>query len=104
MAEYIEREDLIRRLELRIKSWSRDCNSNAPVMVRAYEDILHQVKNLPTADVVEVVRCKDCKHYEKWNDRTIICHKQVAFLSMKPNDFCSYGERSTDNAKGNDTH
>ena len=56
MAEYIEREDLIRRLELSIKSWGRDCNSNAPVMVRAYEDILHKIKNLPTADVVKVVR------------------------------------------------
>ena len=52
MAEYIEREDLIRRLELRIKSWSGDCNSNAGKMVLAYQEILHIVKNISTADVV----------------------------------------------------
>ena len=73
MTEYIERDDLIRRLELGIKSWGRDCNSNAPVMVRAYEDVLHKVKNLSTADVVEV------KHgyYERVSEDTYrcsICH------------------------------
>ena len=99
MAEHIEREDLIRRLELSIKSWGRDCNSNAPVMVRAYEDILHKVKNLPTADVVEVVRCKDCKHLEVLNNKTIYgyCEKtQTKFLPFgidTRTHFCSYGER-----------
>ena len=40
------------------------------------------------ADVVEVVRCKDCKHYkgEQFN-----CW--VMRSKMQPEDYCSYGER-----------
>lgn len=62
MAEYIEREDLIRRFELSIKSWGRDCNSNAPIKARTYEEAVDRIKKLPTADVVEV------KH-GKWVDK-----------------------------------
>ncbi len=54
MAEYIDRNELIKRLETSISSWGRDCNSNAPTMVRAYQDVLHRVKSIPAADVVEV--------------------------------------------------
>ena len=43
----------------------------------------------PTADVVEVVRCKDCK----WRDEsTCLIHGAI----WKDNDFCSQGERRTD--------
>lgn len=45
------------------------------------------------ADLVEVVRCKDCKYYEKWTDRIIFCNKHIVFMGMKDNDFCSYGVR-----------
>ncbi len=55
MAEFIEREKIINGLELSIASWSRDCNSSAPIIANAYRDILSRVKNYPTADVVEVV-------------------------------------------------
>ena len=54
MAEYIEREDLIRRLKIRIQSWGRDCNSNAPTIMRTYKEVLSQVEHLLTADVEEV--------------------------------------------------
>lgn len=39
-------------------------------------------------DLVKVVRCKDCKHWDKdflWCDRKSV--------RMAENDFCSYGER-----------
>lgn len=39
--------------------------------------------------VVEVVRCKDCKYYEPNG----VC-ANINFLSVKPNDFCSYAERT----------
>ena len=65
MARYIDADKLIKGLELSIKSWSADCNSNAPAKVTTYKDVLHRVKNLPTADVVEVVRCKDCEYWEE---------------------------------------
>ena len=45
----------------------------------------------PTTDVVEVVRCRDCRHYkgEQFN-----CW--VMRSKMQPNDYCSYGERRED--------
>ena len=60
-----------------------------------YEDL----KNLPTADVVEVVRCKDCKHYKIDHPRANgyhCCYRMHSIFPMKPDDFCSYGERRKD--------
>lgn len=59
------------------------------------------IKEMPTADVVEVVRCKDCKHYK----RNIPCvggHYNGCDewidegnpITVYDNDFCSYGERA----------
>lgn len=48
-----------------------------------------------TADVVEVVRCKDCVNYcgfEHCNNG--ICDRDsVSKWAVYPDDFCSYGER-----------
>lgn len=45
----------------------------------------------PTADVVEVVRCKDCKFY---NEAERMCNDTNGFdRYWKPTDFCSYGKR-----------
>ena len=48
------------------------------------------INSLPSADVVEVVRCKDCKWF---ND--IGCSIRIVDDSDKPteNDYCSFGER-----------
>ena len=51
----------------------------------------------PTADVVEVVRCKDCKHCTlteegEYNPEDIVCDYFMTD-GMQANDFCSYGER-----------
>lgn len=58
------------------------------------------------SDLVYVVRCKDCKHYAKETDGLAmpmyICKRFTEWeidetenleLAMKPDDFCSYGER-----------
>ena len=55
------------------------------------------IDKCPTVDAVEVVRCKDCKHFVqnepydpcecmKWTVRWGVAY-------VNPNDFCSYGER-----------
>ena len=45
---------------------------------------------LPAADVVPVVRCKDCKY----NVGTKKCLNPDSFFAVpKDDDFCSYGER-----------
>lgn len=67
-------------------------------------------------DVVEVVRCKDCKfwdkdHIEKWpysrEDRTLVDFAECKQWSdqsdlgecilLRFNDYCSYGERKEEN-------
>lgn len=56
-------------------------------------DLLKWLEAQPTADVVEVVRCKDCKHSHFIKS----CSKyecQKGFGALKfSNDFCSYGRR-----------
>ena len=56
------------------------------------------MEDAPEVDAVEVVRCKDCKHYE-CHKRKIYenCVRDYRLVPTKPNDFCSYGERRTDN-------
>ena len=53
------------------------------------------LQEAPTVDAVEVIRCKDCKHYDgKW-----LC-KISGVPSRKPCDFCSYGERKNGDVDG----
>ena len=57
-----------------------------------------EIRSVPTADVVEVVRCKDCKFQKVeygWNcKRYKVC---INFdLPMDDEDFCSWGERRED--------
>ena len=51
--------------------------------------------NKPELDVVKVVRCKDCKWWEKGKDYTPYCNHPISglFTAEKTNNFCSYGER-----------
>ena len=49
------------------------------------------LEEMETADIVEVVWCKDCKHYIKHDKRCGILNH-----GMKEVDFCSYGERRED--------
>ena len=45
------------------------------------------LEDTPTADVVEVVRCKDCKYHHD----NLMCDEYSTI--MKDSDFCSYGQR-----------
>ena len=53
------------------------------------EDIEFWIESQPTVDVVEVVRCRDCKYWR--NDHT--CHEHSLVSPMGANEFCSRGER-----------
>lgn len=59
------------------------------------------ISELPAADVVEVVRCKDCKYYSsimfcgKPTHYGYCCNTHDSVLGNRhrfENDFCSYGE------------
>ena len=58
------------------------------------------IANAPTADVVEVVRCKDCKHHENERIDMVYCPAVLGVGSWVENDwFCKDGERREDDKK-----
>ena len=64
-------------------------------------DIRHQ----PTVDAVEVVRCRDCKrcfkHTTKRNRQKMwICMRNEVDVCVRPDGFCSYGERKDGDGNG----
>lgn len=54
---------------------------------------ISKLKEAPTADVVEVVRCKDCKHLIKDIFNRTACNRTFDMFGVLKDDFCSYGER-----------
>ena len=57
--------------------------------ILAVKSILHSAKAI---DAVEVVRCWECKYHEDTNV-TGFKHCYLYGLTMRYNDFCSYGKR-----------
>ena len=51
------------------------------------------LREAPTVDAVEVVRCRECKHCDPENHHCDHHMGTAAPLRRKPDDFCSYGER-----------
>ena len=58
------------------------------------------IERVPTVDAVEVVRCKDCKHYyaDPWGYGNCVFEGGVS-RRTKTSDFCSWGERRKDDSK-----
>lgn len=53
-----------------------------------------KIENAPTVDAVEVVRCKDCKHFESVEGGIPYCAWHCS--GCGENEFCSFGERKQD--------
>ena len=83
MAEYIDREEYC---EKHCRCSNEYCDKESCPIWKA-----------PAADVVPVVRCKDCKHsYEDIGGRT--CSHGVCVDCIVPDDFCcAYGKREENN-------
>ena len=80
MDDYIKREAL------------RDALYDADAITMNGIKILNQ---FPAADVVPVVRCKDCKYAYYYNEegcRGFVCNGYFQYADVESNDFCSYGE------------
>jgi hypothetical protein len=91
MAEYIEREALLNGVALYMaeNAYLNDTALDVLKMVGGW------LTDAPAADVVAVVRCKDCKHYgdTAYGD---MCKRWEDWLPVEDDDFCSYGERRSD--------
>lgn len=61
------------------------------------------LREAPTVDAVEVVRCRECIHYDfgvclkVYSDGTV---SQYAWQARNEDDFCSYGERKEGDGNG----
>ena len=82
-----------RRLRAELWTYTRDtCIDEAP-----FENAIKAIDEAPTIDAVEVVRCKDCKHYEFADNRAFGMPVKYCdwfgFEDVDDNDFCSRGER-----------
>ena len=94
--EYIERQTLLHKIR-----WASSA-----------EEAVMSVRRIPAADVVEVVRCRECKY---WGDEAGELQRSDGVLCARckvhnylldgrhtgwcptENDFCSYGERKGGN-------
>ena len=91
MAEYIEREALNKVIDYEIEV----CNSG--IAKGALEMLKVRVE--PAADVVEVVRCKDCRYYRAKNFPLFSgdCFYGVSGeRTVFEEHYCSYGEWKMD--------
>ena len=90
MAEYIERD----AAKDELLSWAV-CIKHPEHLMK--EDAMHILDSIPAADVVEVVRCKECKHRNPENAHCDHPMGTTLPVARKPDDFCSYGERKENN-------
>jgi len=86
----------------RIIALATGCHSE----VLTVDSVIMMLNQADTVDAVEVVNCKDCKH---WHEETGWCYHHSHFIGSKgeachpwescdwkmldADDFCSYGER-----------
>lgn len=67
-------------------------------IVKHYKNSIDRIINeQPAADVVEVVRCKDCMHFCEIIGVTSYCSNRYGLNGkIHCDDFCSYGERKNE--------
>lgn len=110
--DYISREAFLEKeRSLYCQDCSRRKNSkgklvyeigDAPCRACGIGDVLDDVENFPAADVVEVVRCKECKYSKHWYRDKRLCRlwygeeKPPAPIDVFDDGFCNYGERRAD--------
>lgn len=96
MAKYIKLDTIKERLE-ELVAWCQDLRKPG------LEQALAMLNEEPIADVVPVVHCKGCIHYDMG-----VCLKVYsdgnahpeAWQNRKPDDFCSYGDRKECSGNG----
>lgn len=90
--KYISQEAAIKTLR-KAEALYRKCMVSQ-VRADMIDHCIKLVNDVPTADVVEVVRCGECRYNPK---RSWVHCPMTGADTRKPNDFCSYGKRRVDN-------
>ena len=91
MSRYIDVDALMHELEREVEladDW------------KTAHEIANVVKYFPSADVVEVVRCKDCKYYLQSSEKCELVDTRLHFYETNKvwtnGSFCSWAERRSD--------
>ena len=92
MAEYIDKEKLLQKLSRMIDYCEND---NKVSRLTALFQVGDAIVDCPAADVIQVVRCKDCAiPHNRWTG----CPKLNGLVTA-PNFYCGYGERRKENGE-----
>lgn len=91
-----KRLDLIDRGALRKTTIELDDDCDIVDMARA---LVKCVREAPTVDAVQVVRCKNCKHHDEFKGEIVCDHPQWQdaegwYIFVDADGFCYRGERS----------
>lgn len=90
MADLIDRQAAISIALAKLTERERNCLINIWSTVEVKYWITALFEQLPSADAVEVVRCKDCANCEH---DTIFHQYWCGANEVVPDGFCNYGER-----------
>lgn len=97
MNDYISREDAINFFEN--MTWYHVNGrgqlvdgANSDTGLYKAKDVYKGLHDILAADVVPVVRCRDCKHLGTFRGK-LYCRHNCGVVEPKEDDFCSYGER-----------
>ena len=95
MKEYIEREVALNELKEELEMNTPMCTEEQNHFIDLGLKIaIKDIERLPSADVVEVVRCKDCANSKHWYADKRMCFLwNESGIGVFENDFCSYGEK-----------
>ena len=92
MSRWIEYDDAIERLGAYLMAdaqieWGGTASEDIEDWKKLATDIL---KGSPSIDIV---RCRECKHWTNGDDTYGICYRCANTRQMRYDDFCSYGCR-----------
>lgn len=93
MSDYIKRESALDTIEKYEPIYKFNMSEREQGYNNALEIVAYAIGDIPSADVVEVVRCKDCIHNDQCKHRVVMWVEDPMNTWHKDIDFCSYGER-----------
>lgn len=96
MARYIDGEHVKEILNEDVDEVDTSIREHETFFLNGLKRAIHVIDKAPTADVQPVVHCKDCKYAQNPNDTMVYC-TYFECGTMSQNDFCSQGERRTEN-------
>lgn len=89
MTEYIKRTDAVK-----IAEKYGLANGSALGRHSGLADVIaSEISGLPSSNVVDVVRCKDCDYFGLNNENVSYCSNRFGLDDPEPNRFCSYGRK-----------